>query len=195
MLNQTETLMGRGLRVRLYKINLLQRSECLGHRRMQGQMQGEVTGYQKRSLGCPVQGSCRTGCNTGSTGFGSGSTAATAERTGGRNRAGTEVKRCSQKSFASLGLDVGNRALADIHLLILLVVALLLLLLLWRLLRLLLWLLLVVVVRLCSGWCLAVALAVSWILAVVAVVVLVVAALVVSLTVTLAVALETERKQ
>lgn len=45
-------------------------------------MQGESTGNQKRSLGCPVQGSCRTGCNTGSTGSGSGSTAATAEHTG-----------------------------------------------------------------------------------------------------------------
>lgn len=53
---------------------------------MQVQMQGEATGNQKMNLGCPVQGSCRTGCNTGSTGSGSGSTAATAEHTGGRNR-------------------------------------------------------------------------------------------------------------
>lgn len=53
---------------------------------MQVQMQGEATGNQKMNLGCPVQGSCRTGCNTGSTGSGSGSIAATAEHTGGRNR-------------------------------------------------------------------------------------------------------------
>lgn len=78
---------GWGLDVRLYKIDLLQRSECLGHRwMMQVKMQGQATGNQKMNLGCPVQGSCRIGCNTGSTGSGSGSIAATAEHTGGRNR-------------------------------------------------------------------------------------------------------------
>ncbi len=50
---------------------------------MQVRMQDEATGNQKMSLGCPVQDSCRTGCNTGSTGSDSGSTAATAEHTGG----------------------------------------------------------------------------------------------------------------
>lgn len=53
---------------------------------MQVEVQGGATGNQKMSLGCPVQGSCHTGCNTGSTDSGSGSTAATAEHTGGRNR-------------------------------------------------------------------------------------------------------------
>lgn len=38
------------------------------------------------SLGFPVQGSCHTGCNTGSTGSDSGSTAATAEHTGEKNK-------------------------------------------------------------------------------------------------------------
>lgn len=95
MLTQTETLMVGDLNVRLYKIDLLQRSECLGHRWMQVQMQSEATGNQKMSLGCPVQGSRRTGCNTGSTGSGSGSTAATAERTGGE----TERKNSSENKF------------------------------------------------------------------------------------------------
>lgn len=45
-------------------------------------MQDQFTGNQKRSLGFPVQGSCHTGCNTGSTDSDSGSTAATAEHTG-----------------------------------------------------------------------------------------------------------------
>lgn len=58
-------------------------------------MQGEATENQKMSLGCPVQGSCRTGCNTGSIGSGSGSTAATAEHTGGR----TESKHNSESMF------------------------------------------------------------------------------------------------
>lgn len=72
----------------LYKIDWLQRSECLGHRRgvLQVQVEDEATGNQMMSLGCPVQGSLRTGCNTGSTGSGSGSTAATAGRTGGREQ-------------------------------------------------------------------------------------------------------------
>lgn len=38
------------------------------------------------SPGFPVQGSCHTGCNTGSTGSDSGSTVATVEHTGGRNK-------------------------------------------------------------------------------------------------------------
>lgn len=49
-------------------------------------MQDQFTGNQKMSLGFPVQGSCHTGCNTGSTGSDSGSTAATAEHTGGENK-------------------------------------------------------------------------------------------------------------
>lgn len=49
-------------------------------------MQDQFTGNQKMSLGFPVQGSCHTGCNTGSTGSDSGSTVATAEHTGGRNK-------------------------------------------------------------------------------------------------------------
>lgn len=38
------------------------------------------------SPGFPAQGSCHTGCNTGSTGSDSGSTVATAEHTGGGNK-------------------------------------------------------------------------------------------------------------
>lgn len=53
---------------------------------MHVQMQDESTGNQKTSLGCPVQGSYRTGCNTGSTGSDSGSTAATVEHTGWKNK-------------------------------------------------------------------------------------------------------------
>lgn len=44
-------------------------------------MEEEATGNQM-SPGCPVQGIRRTGCSTGSTGSGFGSTAATAEHTG-----------------------------------------------------------------------------------------------------------------
>lgn len=50
------------------------------------------TGSQRRSLGCPVQGSCHTGCNTGSTGSGSGSTAATAEHTERKKMNWTETE-------------------------------------------------------------------------------------------------------
>lgn len=53
------------------------------------QPEGGATGNQ-RSLGCSDQDSRRTGCNTGSTGSGSGSTAATAERTGGGGAERTE---------------------------------------------------------------------------------------------------------
>lgn len=49
-------------------------------------MQDQFTENQKTSPGFPVQGSCHTGCNTGSTGSDSGSTVATAEHTGGRNK-------------------------------------------------------------------------------------------------------------
>lgn len=49
-------------------------------------MQNQFTGNQKMSPGFPVQGSCHTGCNTGSTGSDSGSTVATAERTGWRQK-------------------------------------------------------------------------------------------------------------
>lgn len=50
------------------------------------EMQNQFTGNQKMSPGFPVQGSCHTGCNTGSTGSDSGSTVATAERTGWRQK-------------------------------------------------------------------------------------------------------------
>lgn len=64
----------------------------VGHRWVQVQMQGEATGNLKTSLGCPVQGSCHTGCNTGSTGSGSGSTAATAEHTGGEKQSKQQLE-------------------------------------------------------------------------------------------------------
>lgn len=83
VLNQTDGY-GQGLMERPDK-NPFAAGVSLGHRRTQVEMQTEATGNQM-SLGCPVQGSRRTGCNTGSTGSGSGSTAATAERTGGRNK-------------------------------------------------------------------------------------------------------------
>ena len=51
---------------------------------MQVQKQDEATGNQRTSLGFPVQDIHRTGCNTGSTGSGSGSTAATAAHTVGK---------------------------------------------------------------------------------------------------------------
>lgn len=55
-------------------------------------MQSKVTENQKMSLGCLVQGSCHIGCSTGSTGSGSGSTAATAEHTGGKKKVNTGVR-------------------------------------------------------------------------------------------------------
>lgn len=66
-------------------------------------MQEEATGNQKTSLGCPVQGNRRTGCSTGSTGSGFGSTAATAERTG-RNEGGKKVR------FPSIKAENGQTA-------------------------------------------------------------------------------------
>lgn len=75
------------------KTKLLQRSECLGNKKMQIRMQVKSTENQKMSLGRPVQGNCHIGCNTGSTGSDSGSTAATAERTG--RKTSTEIRACS----------------------------------------------------------------------------------------------------
>lgn len=66
---------------------------------MQVQMQEESTGNQKMSLGCPVQGSCHTGCNTGSTGSDSGSTAATAEHTGWKKKK-QAIRACNIFDFA-----------------------------------------------------------------------------------------------
>jgi len=63
-------------------------------------MQTEATGNQM-SPGCPVQGSRHTGCNTGSTGSGSGSTAATAEHTGERHtKSSTAVRASSRVSIS-----------------------------------------------------------------------------------------------
>lgn len=69
----------------LYKINFLQKSESLGLNTSRD-AGACFTGNQKMSPGFPVQGSCHTGCNTGSTGSDSGSTVATAEHTEERNK-------------------------------------------------------------------------------------------------------------
>lgn len=55
-----------------------------------------ATENQRMRRGCPVQGNHRTGCSTDSIGSGSGSTAATAGRTG-REKQGTTNKSMTTK--------------------------------------------------------------------------------------------------
>lgn len=57
----------------------------------EGALVWRTTGSRKTSLGCPVQGSRHIGCNTGSTGSGSGSTAATAAHTVRKNTLTPEI--------------------------------------------------------------------------------------------------------
>ena len=86
VLNRTKTVMLGDSMWNCTKSICCRGQRCSGQKWMQVQTWREATGNQKMCPGCPVQGSCRTGCSTGSTGSGSGSTAATAEHTGGKKQ-------------------------------------------------------------------------------------------------------------